>query len=159
MRIYIVTLCLWLAATLAFSQKVSNFELKDIENTSRTFNELKGKKLTIIDFWATWCKPCTKAIPKLNKIYEMYRSKGVEIIGVNVDGPRSVSKVAPVSKALQIKYPVLLDLDGKIQSDFNIMAYPTLLIVDAAGKVVSVHEGFVAGDEQVIMDEIDKLLK
>lgn len=148
-----------LSTTVAFSQKVRNFELKDIENKSRTYNELKGEKLTLIDFWATWCKPCTKAIPELNKIYELYRHKGVEIIGINVDGPRSVSKVAPVSKALQIKYPVLIDLNSSVKADLNVIVFPTLLIVNAEGKVVWVHEGFVAGDTELIIAEIDKLLK
>lgn len=147
-----------LSTTLAYTQKVSNFELKDIDNKSRTFNELKGEKLTLIDFWATWCKPCTKAIPELNKIYEMYRDKGVEIIGINGDGPRSVSKVAPVSKALKIKYPVLIDLNASVKADLNVIVFPTLLIVNTEGNVVWVHEGFVTGDTEVIIAEIEKYL-
>lgn len=159
MKTHIIIIGLMLSTTLAYTQKVSNFELKDIENKSRTFNELKGEKLTLIDFWATWCKPCTKAIPELNKIYEMYRDKGVEIIGINGDGPRSVSKVAPVSKALQIKYPVLIDLNASVKADLNVIVFPTLLIVNTEGNVVWVHEGFVTGDTEVIIAEIDKLLK
>lgn len=159
MKTHIIIIGLMLSTTLAYTQKVSNFELKDIDNKSRTFNELKGEKLTLIDFWATWCKPCTKAIPELNKIYEMYRDKGVEIIGINGDGPRSVSKVAPVSKALQIKYPVLIDLNASVKADLNVIVFPTLLIVNTEGNVVWVHEGFVTGDTEVIIAEIDKLLK
>lgn len=159
MKTHIIIIGLMLSTTLAYTQKVSNFELKDIENKSRTFNELKGEKLTLIDFWATWCKPCTKAIPELNKIYEMYRDKGVEIIGINGDGPRSVSKVAPVSKALKIKYPVLIDLNASVKADLNVIVFPTLLIVNTEGNVVWVHEGFVTGDTEVIIAEIDKLLK
>ncbi len=159
MKTYIIIIGLMLSTTLAYTQKVSNFELKDIDNKSRTFNELKGEKLTLIDFWATWCKPCTKAIPELNKIYEMYRDKGVEIIGINGDGPRSVSKVAPVSKALQIKYPVLIDLNASVKADLNVIVFPTLLIVNTEGNVVWVHEGFVTGDTEVIIAEIDKYLK
>jgi thiol-disulfide isomerase/thioredoxin len=159
MKTYIIIIGLMLSTTLAYTQKVSNFELKDIDNKSRTFNELKGKKLTLIDFWATWCKPCTKAIPELNKIYEMYRDKGVEIIGINGDGPRSVSKVAPVSKALKIKYPVLIDLNASVKADLNVIVFPTLLIVNTEGNVVWVHEGFVTGDTEVIIAEIEKYLK
>lgn len=159
MKTHIIIIGLMLSTTLAYTQKVSNFELKDIDNKSRTFNELKGEKLTLIDFWATWCKPCTKAIPELNKIYEMYRDKGVEIIGINGDGPRSVSKVAPVSKALQIKYPVLIDLNASVKADLNVIVFPTLLILNTEGNVVWVHEGFVTGDTEVIIAEIEKYLK
>jgi len=141
------------------AQNVSNFEYKDLENNTRSYNELKGEKLTLIDFWATWCKPCNKAIPELNKIYDLYKSKGVEIIGINCDGPRSVSKVAPLSKSLQIKYPVLLDINSELKSELNILAFPTLIMVNSKGKIVWIHEGFVSGDTEIIISEIEKHLK
>jgi thiol-disulfide isomerase/thioredoxin len=141
------------------AQSIKNFEFKDIENNSRSYNELKGEKLTLLDFWATWCKPCNKAIPELNKIYDLYKDKGVEIIGINCDGPRSVSKVAPLSKSLQIRYPVLLDINSELVNELNILAYPTLIIVNSKGKIVWIHEGFVTGDTETIISEIEKLLK
>jgi len=141
------------------AQNVSNFEYKDLENNTRSYNELKGEKLTLIDFWATWCKPCNKAIPELNKIYDLYKSKGVEIIGINCDGPRSVSKVAPLSKSLQIQYPVLLDINSELKSELNILAFPTLIMVNSKGKIVWIHEGFVSGDTEIIISEIEKHLK
>lgn len=141
------------------AQNVSNFEYKDLENNSRSFNELKGEKLTLIDFWATWCKPCNKAIPELNKIYGLYKGKGVEIIGINCDGPRSISKVAPLSKSLQIQYPVLLDINSELKSELNILVFPTLIMVNSKGKIVWIHEGFVSGDTEIIISEIEKQLK
>ncbi len=141
------------------AQNVSNFEYKDLENNSRSFNELKGEKLTLIDFWATWCKPCNKAIPELNKIYDFYKGKGVEIIGINCDGPRSISKVAPLSKSLQIQYPVLLDINSELKSELNILVFPTLIMVNSKGKIVWIHEGFVSGDTEIIISEIEKQLK
>jgi thiol-disulfide isomerase/thioredoxin len=141
------------------AQNVSNFEYKDLENNSRSFNELKGEKLTLIDFWATWCKPCNKAIPELNKIYDLYKGKGVEIIGINCDGPRSISKVAPLSKSLQIQYPVLLDINSELKSELNILVFPSLIMVNSKGKIVWIHEGFVSGDTEIIISEIEKQLK
>ncbi len=151
--------CAIFSYTSLSAQNVKNFQLKDIENSIRNYNELKGEKLTLIDFWATWCKPCIKAIPELNKIYDSFKTQGVEIIGINCDGPRSVSKVAPFSKSLKIQYPVLVDINSEIKSDLNILALPTLLIVDANDKVVWIHEGFVSGDAEIIKAEIEKLLK
>jgi thiol-disulfide isomerase/thioredoxin len=141
------------------AQMVSNFAFKDLENTNRTYNDLKGEKLTLIDFWATWCKPCTKAIPELNKIYQEYGPKGVEIIGINCDGPRSISKVIPMSKSLNIQYPILLDINSDLKMELNIITFPTLVIVNSAGKIIWIHEGYVPGDEQLIRDQIEKLLK
>ncbi|NEW81531.1 MAG: TlpA family protein disulfide reductase [Mariniphaga sp.] len=159
MKATIVIACTLFASFGTTAQNVKNFEFKDIENISRSFNELKGEKLTLIDFWATWCKPCNKAIPELNKIYDIYKTKGVEIIGINCDGPRSISKVAPLSKSLQIKYPVLIDINSELKAELNVLAFPTLLIVNSKGKVVWIHEGFVSGDNEIIISEIEKQLK
>ena len=143
----------------AYAQQVRNFVLNDLQNKSRSFDELKGEKLTLIDFWATWCKPCINAIPELNKLYRNYSSKGVNLIGINCDGPRSIAKVAPMTKTLQIEYPVLLDMNTQLMNELNLSAYPTLLIVNSTGKVVWVHEGYVPGDEAVIEKEIERQLK
>lgn len=115
---------------LTNAQTVPNFLLKDIDNQMQSFENLKGEKLTLIDFWATWCKPCIKAIPKLNEIYTEYKEKGVNIIGINCDGPRSISKVEPMSKALAIQYPVLLDIDSDLRIDLDINYYPILVMVN-----------------------------
>jgi len=148
-----------LLSTIGLSaQTVNDFEFKDIENNTRRYNELKGEKLTLIDFWATWCGPCNKAIPELNKIYGSYKNKGLEIIGINCDGPRSVSKVGPLSKSLQIQYPILIDINSELKTELNIMALPTLIIVNSRGKIVWIHEGFVSGDEEIIISEIEKYL-
>jgi thiol-disulfide isomerase/thioredoxin len=141
------------------AQTVANFEFKNIENKSQSYNELKGEKLTLIDFWATWCKPCNQAIPELNKIYSSYKDKGVEIIGINCDGPRSISKVGPLSKSLKIQYPVLIDINSELKNELNIIGLPTLVMVNTKGKIVWIHEGFVSGDEKIIIAEIEKQLK
>jgi thiol-disulfide isomerase/thioredoxin len=138
------------------AQSLKNFNLKDTQNTSQTYEKLKGEKLTVIDFWATWCKPCVKAIPELNTIYDQYKDKGVSFIGINCDGPRSVAKVGPMSQSLQIKYPVLLDIDVTVKTQLNLSAFPTLIIVDSKGKIVWIHEGFTSGDEKEIIAQIEK---
>jgi thiol-disulfide isomerase/thioredoxin len=141
------------------AQTISNFHLKDVENRSRTYSELKGDRLTLIDFWASWCMPCLKAIPELNRMYELYEAKGVQIIGINCDGPRSVSKVAPLIKSLQINYPILMDLNSEVMNNLNLNVFPTLILVNDKGKIVWIHEGFVAGDTETITAEIEKELK
>lgn len=151
-------LCIFFSVFNLNAQQVRNFVLNDLQNKSQSFEELKGEKLTILDFWATWCKPCNKAIPELNKIYLRYKDKGVNLIGINCDGPRSVAKVAPLCKTLQIEYPVLLDMNTELMNGLNLSAYPSLLIVNSLGKIVWIHEGYVPGDELIIQKEIEKQL-
>lgn len=149
----VITFCIVLQLR---AQSVKNFNLKDTQNTNRSYEELKGEKLTVIDFWATWCKPCLKAIPELNTIYDQFKDKGVAVIGINCDGPRSIAKVGPMSQSLQIRYPVLIDIDATIKTQLNLSAFPTLILVNTKGKVVWIHEGFVSGDKKEIIAQIEK---
>ena len=135
-----------------------DFRLADLDNRQRTFSELKGEKITIIDFWASWCRPCLRAMPELNTIHQLYQDKGVNIIGINCDGPRSASKVIPLTRSMQIGYTILRDIDAGLMKDLNLSAFPTLLITGSSGDILWVHEGFVQGDEQIIIQKIEKFL-
>ncbi len=148
-----------LVGQLVHAQVVKNYTLRDIDNQNVSLYELKGESLTVLDFWTTWCRPCRKAIPELNKIYDEYRDKGVNIIGVNCDGPRTVAQVPGVSSALQIQYPVLIDINSDIPNSLNLSNFPTLIILDEKNKIKYFHEGFVPGDEEEIIAAINKLLK
>ena len=153
-------------ALLAFSSlspvkgqgTVQDFTLNDTENEPVSYSDLKGDKLTVIDFWATWCQPCVSSIPKLVEIRTDYKDKGVAFIGVSVDSPRNISKVKPFSRSLGIDYPVLLDSNSEVMGDLNVTAVPTLMIVDSDDKILYMHEGYHAGDERIIREEIEKYL-
>jgi len=142
----------------ALAGKLPDFRLKNLDNKTVAYSQLKGKKLTVLDFWATWCKPCVRAIPKLVKLHEQYKAQGVEIIGINVDGTRNLSKVKPFSHSLNISYPVLLDVNNELMNKLKVTAMPTLLIVDANDEIVFFHQGYRPGDEKTLEDEIKKLL-
>lgn len=140
------------------AQQVSDFQLKDLQNNVQNFYDLKGEKLTVIDFWATWCKPCLNAIPELNKINADYKDQGVRFIGIACDGPRTIAKVAPLANSIQIQYTVLLDINSEIKNRLNVIAFPTLLIINEKGKVVWQHEGYLPGDEIKIREKINSIL-
>ena len=141
-----------------FAQFPDN-EVKDIDQNRISLTDLKGEKFTVFDFWATWCKPCVTAIPKINSIYEEFSPKGIGFIGVNVDGPRNLSKVKPFATTVNIQYPVVLDPDQDLVNRFNVTVFPTFLVLNEKGKEVFIHEGFNVGDEKLIREELQNLLK
>lgn len=142
----------------AFGQSVK-FSLEDTHSETQTFEKLKGSKLTVIDFWATWCKPCLQAIPYLVKMNAEFNPQGVNFIGISVDGPRSVSKVAPLAESMKITYPVLLDFNNDIMRQFNVANVPSIVIVNDKNKIVYFHEGYNSGDEETLKQKIEALLK
>ena len=140
------------------AQKINNFKAKDINYKSNSFYNLKGQKLTIVDFWETGCKPCIQAIPKLNNLHTEFGDKGVKIIGINVDSPRNQAKIKAFSKTYKMKYTLLRDPNSEIANDFNVKSYPTLYIINSNNEIAYTHNGFRPGDEVKIRDEIERLL-
>lgn len=154
----IILLLFMVFLTISSKAQLPDFKIRNIDNKLISLNDLKGEKLTVIDFWATWCKPCVSAIPKLNALYEEFSEKGTEFIGINVDGPRNQAKVKPFAISLNIKYPVVLDPNQDLVDEFNVTVFPTLIILDDKGKELFIHEGFNPGDETLLKEELTKLL-
>lgn len=156
---FIIAFLILTTSFLTDSPKVQNFRLSNLDNRTTSYKSLKGEKLTVIDFWATWCKPCIKSIPKLVELSDEFESNGVNFIGISIDGPRNLAKVKPFARSLGVKYPVLLDTDSAVMAKLGVQAVPSLLIVNSDDEIVYFHEGYKPGEEIAIRDEILKLLE
>lgn len=142
----------------ANAQTVDNFLLNTPDGQAKHYNDLKGSKVTVIDFWATWCRPCVNSIPKLVKLSEEFAKDSVKFIGISLDSPRNLSKIKPFSESIGISYPVLVDLNQEVSRDLNVTVVPTVLIVGPDDKVRYTHEGYAPGEESEIKNEINSLL-
>ncbi len=126
-----------------------------------SFEELKGiiegnkGRVVVVDLWATWCPPCRKEIPGFINLYNRYKDKGVEIVGIAFDD--NGSEVVPrFVKKMGINYPVYLG-GRDIAQGYDLEAYPTTVIYDKEGKEANVHVGYVP--ETQFDEEISELLK
>lgn len=154
-----ITVFLLLGGASLSSQQLENFYLENQDKEEVSLEEVAGDKITIIDFWATWCKPCTKAMPKLNDIYNTYKDQGVNMVGISCDGPRSIGKVDMLANSMDIDYTILKDINCEVMKSMDYQAFPTLIIIDENQEVVWFHEGFVSGDEIKIEEAIQQFLK
>lgn len=112
-------------------------------------------KPTIIAFWATWCKPCLNELNAIADYYEDWQEDyGVELIAVSLDNQRTAPKVPGVVKSLSWDYEILLDVNGESYRKFNFATPPYLVMVDADGKIVYKHSGYLPGSE----DEVEEKL-
>jgi thiol-disulfide isomerase/thioredoxin len=119
--------------------------------------DLAGK-IVVVDFWASWCSPCKASFPILNELQKQYADKGVVVIGVNVDEKRA--DMDEFLKHHSADFVVVRDAAKKLVGQANINTMPTSFILDAAGKVRFVHNGF-HGDttKKQYSAELDELLK
>ncbi|HTP80158.1 MAG TPA: TlpA disulfide reductase family protein [Bacteroidota bacterium] len=126
-------------------KKAPNFSLKTADGLVVELQKLRGK-VVVINFWATWCGPCRAEIPGFVDVYERYKSKGLEVIGISVDNG-GWTDVQPFVKRYGIPYPIVLD-DGKTVRRYgNIAAIPTTFIIDQKGFIVERHIGSIPRDE------------
>ena len=159
MNIKKIGAALLLLITIQVSQaQEPYFRLRDLNMKWQEYGDLKGSKITVIDFWATWCQPCVRSIPLLNDMAEEFADQGVRFIGVSIDGPRNQSKIAPFMHSMGVTYPVLRDLNSELMSELDVTAVPTLLIYNVDGEQLYVHEGFRPGDEASIHEHIKQNL-
>jgi thiol-disulfide isomerase/thioredoxin len=149
----------------------SRAEAKDVEMgavPNFAARDLSGKKFellsalesgpAVVTFWATWCKPCRKELPELQKLVEKYGEQGFRVIGINGDGPVDQAKIRPYVKALGYDFTVIPDPDGEIRRRLQVEVFPTTFLVDTEGQIVHRQVGYRQGDEKIIEAEIQNLL-
>jgi len=95
-------------------------------------DDLRGK-VVLLDFWATWCKPCIDNIPKLNDLHAKYGDKGLVAIGVC--HPRNIERMSGVVESFGIAYPVCADRSGKTGERYGVDSYPDYYLIDRAGRL------------------------
>ena len=122
-------------------KKAPPFSLKTSEGTTVELKKLKGK-LVLVNFWATWCGPCRAEIPAFVDLYERYKDKGLEIVGISVDD-NGWSDVKPFVEKYKINYPVVIDQGAVVRAYGNFNAIPVTFIVDKEGNLVDRHVGLM----------------
>ncbi|HVP35547.1 MAG TPA: TlpA disulfide reductase family protein [Terriglobales bacterium] len=135
-----------------------NFIAKDLNGTKVELKEVLKGGPVLVSFWATWCKPCVKELGELQKVYKKYHEKGFEILAVDVDGPRSVSKVRSMVKGLGWDFPVLWDESKDIYRNYQVLGIPHTVLINPAGDIVYTHTTYRPGDEEIIKKKIEELL-
>ena len=120
------------------------FSLESLSDTSVAMDDLLGNTV-IIDFWATWCAPCVKQVPVLNKFMDDNRGKGVEVIGISVDS-KGWNVIRPFVQKHQIRYTVLLG-DESLAQSYGALGFPATFVVAPSGKISHVHFGVISLSE------------
>lgn len=115
-----------------------------------------GGKVTLVDFWATWCEPCKKSFPKLEELRVKYEASGFQIIAVSEDDEDTGIK--QFGETHGAKFPLVWDKDKSIAGKYKPPNMPSSFIIDKKGIVRHVHLGYHDGEEKQIEQEVKSLL-
>lgn len=136
-----------------------DFQIKDLDGKRVALGDLLGQGPVLIAFWATWCRPCLKELPHLQELYEQHKERGLKVVAISEDAPRSFSKVKSFVKGRRFTFTVLLDDNYSTQRKFNFRALPFTVLLDKEGHIVYKRMGYRPGDEQVLAEKIAPLIE
>jgi thiol-disulfide isomerase/thioredoxin len=118
-------------------------------------------KVTLVDFWATWCEPCRVSMPHVQKIWKKYKTAGLELYSVDTDddSPDRPTWVREFLVENKLSFPVVFD-DGSASQAFSVASLPTMVLLDKRGQVIWTDVGALTSSrEKNLVATIEKALK
>ncbi|MBK6730190.1 MAG: TlpA family protein disulfide reductase [Bacteroidetes bacterium] len=158
---FLTTLLIFiLGSQIVFSQdKLPSLELFDIDGNKinvATYGE--NGKITVFNFWATWCTPCKKELNNIADLYEDWQADyNVEIIAVSIDDSKTTANVKSYVNGQSWDYSVLLDVNKDLHRMLNGQTVPFTVIVDQNGVIIEKRSGYIEGDEYILEDMLKEL--
>lgn len=130
-------------------------EARDTGGISRTLADYRGK-VVLLNFWASWCPPCQREMPSMERLRVQMAGRPLEIVAL--DSAETAAEVNAFLSKMKLSFPVLLDPDGRNTRRWKVFALPTSFLLDADGRVRFVLTGPAEWDEGEALQAIESLL-
>jgi peroxiredoxin len=147
------------AASSAQAARPPDFELPTLDGGSVRLSDHLGKDVVLLDFWATYCEPCLRAMPHLDDLYVKHRARGLVILGVSIDGADSLPEVRAEVQKLGIRFPILLDQETRVVALYNPKtSAPFSVLIDRQSRIRVKREGYTTGAAAALEQDLDAAL-
>lgn len=124
----------------------NHFEVRDFKNM-----------VTVVNFWATWCPPCVKEIPSLNRLKQAMRGKAFRLVSINyAETPQHIREFM---RNVAVDFPVLVDPAGKLAGQWNVVAFPSTFVIGPDGKIQYGANAAIHWDAPEVIQQMDQLLR
>lgn len=143
------------AAGVTAGATAPGFMARDIDGRDVRLDDYLGSNVVLLDFCSTWCEPCVAEFPHLRKLYAENKDKGFVVLAIAVDGAETAANVPGFTRRNRLTFPMVVDEDGQISALYNPKkTAPLTVLIDRSGKIVFIHEGYSAGDENTLGLEV-----
>ncbi|SEM67021.1 Peroxiredoxin [Paenisporosarcina quisquiliarum] len=140
-------------ALIQVGDDAPDFALVDMNGEKHQLSDYKGKGV-FLNFWGTWCKPCEREFPLMDKQYQVYKDQGLEILAVNIG--ESDFAVQKFIDRKGLTFPVLIDDKKSVMETYKINPLPTTLLINPNGKIEKVITGEM--NEEMIKDYMEQII-
>ena len=134
-----------------------DFTLPSLSAKSVRLADLRGK-VVVLNFWATWCLPCRAEMPALDALYQLYKDRGLDVVGVNLDR-LSTTTVEDFLKEVKVTFRVVLDPSWSTAQAYRVVGLPTTYLIDRAGNVVVREVGERDWNDETSRRAVERLLQ
>ena len=147
---------LLLTFSLLAEKKFTDFKLENEKGENFQLKDFTGKGLVIVDFWASYCDPCKKALPHMEELH--LADNNVEVIAINIDNPRLERKAMAYVKSHKFNFTTLYDSDAKVADKMRVTEIPYTFLLNNKGEIIFEFSSGKADAPEVLQAEIDKAL-
>lgn len=153
-----IAMLLWVCASIA-QQKLPSVNVKTLDGKAFNTENIKNDgKPIVINFWATWCKPCVQELVTISEEYENWQKEtGVKIYAVSIDDARNAAKVPQFVSGKEWTYEILLDPNQDFKRALNVNNPPHTFLLNSKGEIVWQHNNYSPGDEKKLYEAIKKV--
>lgn len=140
-------------------QQITSSELKNLSGQPVDLAQvLQDADLTVISFWATWCKPCQTELDVIADLYPDWQENlNVQMVAITIDTQRALSKVPGLISTKGWEYVILSDVNNVMRNQLGFQAIPQTYVVDREGNVLYSHSGYTTGDELELEAKLKEL--
>ncbi len=115
------------------------FQLTGLSGKAVSLSDFRGR-VVLLNFWATWCAPCVREMPSMEKLYQAFRERGLVVLAVSLD-EEGAAKVEPFVRKLGLTFPIVLDTAGRVSGIYGARELPASFLIDGGGAVFAAAKG------------------
>ncbi|MCP3984157.1 MAG: TlpA family protein disulfide reductase [bacterium] len=151
----------WLLSEARFEAPIEpgllapTFALSDLDGRAVELESLRGR-VVLVNFWATWCKPCEDEMPAMERLYQALQSRGFELLAISVD--ESDEPVLPFRDLHGLTFPILMDVEKAVALEYQSYRYPESFLIGPDGILVERYIGPREWDSPAYVSRIERLL-
>ena len=134
-----------------------DFALKDADGKIHRLSEHRGK-VVLVNFWATWCPPCRREMPSMQRAWTQLQGENFEMLAINVGEDEDTIFGFTFSTGVELTFPILMDRDAQVIKAWPVIALPTSFVVDPQGRIVYRAVGGREWDDPELLKKIRELM-